>query len=144
MMKNTMNTNRKNQRVPDLYSNLCTYISVCNDVMEANRTRFPFTQIWHALETEIAGRPIEYSVTHGKKTARLTATITDLKINLIPAPSLNRWPTITQKIDWTYMASVLKNPQRFIANPVLLNWNFQLNNKIVQLDTYCKSLHGNS
>lgn len=143
-MKKMTATYRKNQQDPDLHNNLCAYISICNDVMEANRTRFPFTQIWHALEAEIAGRPIEYSVTHDGKTAKLTAIITDLKIKLIPSPSNNRWPAITQKIDWPYMTSVLKNPQRFIANPVLLNWNVRLNNKIVQLDTYCKSLHGNS
>lgn len=137
-------TYRKNQRDPDLYNSLCDYISICNDVMEANRTRFPFTQIWHALEAEVAERPIEYSVAHLGKTAKLTATIIDLRIKLVSSPSNTRWPEITQKIDWPYMASVLKNPQRFIANPVLLNWNVQLSNKIVQLDTYCKSLHGNS
>lgn len=144
VMKKKTPTYSKYQQDPDLYNNLCAYISVCNDVMEANQTRFPFTQIWHALEVEIAGRPIEYSVSHGKETAKLTATITDLKINVIPSPDNNRWPTITQKVDWPYMASVLKSPQRFIANPVLLNWNFQINNKIVQLNTYCKSPHGNS
>lgn len=116
-----------------LHSSLCSYVALCNDVIDANQTRFPYVQIWRALESEIAGQPIEFSVNRGLETAKISATFIDLKISIISAPTLKKWPKVTQKIDWLYMASVLEKPAKFIANPALVDWNIKIDNKIVQL-----------
>ena len=128
-----MQASYKDESEFTLHSSLSAYIALCNDVIDANQSRFPFAQIWRALEAEIAGRPIEYSVIHGLETAKITATFIDLKINIVSTPPLKKWPQVTQKIDWLYMISVLEKPAKFIANPALIDWNIKINNKVVQL-----------
>lgn len=128
-----MQANCNNQSEIPLYNSLCTYIVLCNDIIGANQTRFPFRQIWQALEAEIAGRPIEYTVIRGAESAWATATLIDFKITLITSTTRSKWPAITQKIEWPYMSKVLENPAKFIANPALVDWNMKIDNKVVQL-----------
>jgi len=128
-----MQANRENLPEATLRDSLCKYISICNDVIDANKTRFPFIQMWRALEIEIAGRTIEYSVTRDQDIAKISATFTDLKINIVPTRTSKKWPQVTQKIEWPYMSSVLKKPAKFIANPTLMDWNLRIDDKIVQL-----------
>lgn len=128
-----MQANLENSSEVILRDSLCTYISICNDVIDANKTRFPFIQMWRALETEIAGRTIEYSVVRDESLAKITATFIDLKINIIPSTPVKKWPQVTQKIEWPYMSFVLEKPAKFIANPTLMNWNLKIDDKVVQL-----------
>lgn len=128
-----MQANRNNQTNVTLYDSLCSYIALCNEVMDANQTRFPYIQIWRALESEIAGRPIEYSVVRDTECARVTASFVDLKINITPSCKMNGWPNVTHKFEWPYMSSVLNKPAKFIANPALVDWNIKIDTTVVQL-----------
>ncbi len=123
----------KDQLEPDLHNCLCSYILICNDILNANKNRFPFTQMWHALEEKIAGRPIEYSVTRDDKHTALTAILTQLEIKPVTLPCTPNWLAVTQKIDWGYMSCVLDNPARYIANPALVDWNMKIDDKVVRL-----------
>ena len=133
MVKNMMTMYNKYQPDTNLHNCLCSYILVCNDILGANKTRFPFSQMWRALETEIGGRPIEYSVTRDADHAAVTATFIQLEIKLVTLSGQQNWPAVTQKIDWSYMSRVLEKPANFIANPALVDWNIKIDDKVVQL-----------
>lgn len=124
-----MQDNSNDNTNEELRTFLCRYIEVCNDVMEANEARFPFAQVWRALEAELAGRPIEYSVKKDKQRADVSAIFIDGKIRLIKQPDNKRNPAIPKPIDWHYLNAVLEKPARFIANPSLVDWYVAVNEK---------------
>lgn len=123
----------KDQPDSDLHNCLRSYIMVCNDILSANKTRFPFSQLWRALEAEIAGRPIEYSVTRDGELAVVTARFVQLEIKPVTLPDPQNWQSVTQKIDWGYMSRVLEKPATYIANPALVDWNIRIDDKVVRL-----------
>jgi len=117
----------------ELLTNLYAYIAICNEILDANKNRFPFTQMWQALEAEIAGRPIEFSVTRNNECATAMAIFAQCQLNLIDLSGSKKWPAAKQQIEWAYMARVLENPAKFIANPSLVDWNLKIDDKIVPL-----------
>lgn len=128
-----MQANRNDKIEVTLQENLCSYLALCNEIIDANQRRFPYVQIWRALEAEIARKQIEYSVKRGLETAKITATFIDLKFTIIPSPAPRKRPEATQKIDWHYMSNTLDKPAKFIANPALVDWNVKIDATVVQL-----------
>ena len=113
-----------------LSDKLVNYIGICNTIMSANTERFPYAHIWHALEEELAGRLIEYQVSTQDQDAQITAVFIDNKIRLINRPECNCAERIIKNFHSGYIDKVLAMPERYIANPMLIDWNLNITAKV--------------
>lgn len=112
--------------VDDLAADLGRYIAVCNDIIACNRQRFPFAQIWRALEDKLAGKPVEFVVARHEEDGQQWAVFLDGEIRLVDgsAANLGLLKAGTKKVALSYLKAVLDDPSRYIANPALIDWDW--------------------
>lgn len=111
---------------PALEADLGRYLTVCSNIVASNKSRFPFAQIWRALEEKLGGRPIEFVVADREAEARQWAVLLDGEIRLVDgAPaSLEPIKAGRKKILSSDLKAVLEDPSRYIANPALVDWDW--------------------
>ncbi len=100
------------------------YLEICNQAIEHNKNKFPYTEIWGArfgkLETEATLEAIIYD---DRPKAAFTLRLTkDMKIEIVKKRLLSdeeEWPFTYQ-----YLKRVVDNPKDYIENPAKLEWGW--------------------
>ena len=100
------------------------YLEICNQAIEHNKNKFPYTEIWGArfdkLETEATLEAIIYD-DRPKAVFNLRLT-KDMKIEIVKKKLLSdeeEWPFTYQ-----YIKRVVDNPKEYIENPAKLEWGW--------------------
>ncbi len=97
-----------------------TYIKVCNDVIHANKDRFPYAQIWQAAEQSLLGRCFRFEVTQGEANTSFVASFYDGHIYPVETDMVCHTVLFTLE----YLQDVIKHPEKYIENPSLIDWNW--------------------
>ena len=111
---------RKSNDVTASGNLLESYVAVCNDVISANRDRFPYGQIWEAAEQSLFGRCFRFEITGGETNRFCPCTFHEGRIYPIQSESA----CMTVRFSEDYVRSVVEHPEKFIDNPTLINWDW--------------------
>ena len=100
------------------------YLEICNQAIEHNKNKFPYTEIWgahfKALKTDAILDAVVYD-DRPKLACKLRLT-PDMKIEIVekkPIKSEDEWPFTYQ-----YLKRVVDNPKEYIENPAKLEWGW--------------------
>jgi hypothetical protein len=100
------------------------YLEICNQSIEHNKNKFPYTEIWgahfKALKTDAILDAVIYD-DRPKLACKLRLT-PDMKIEIVqknPIKSEDEWPFTYQ-----YLKRVVENPKEYIENPAKLEWGW--------------------
>ncbi len=109
-----------------LLGGLQQYLSVCNTVVVCNKERFPFAQIWRAMEDRLAGQVIEFVVADHEEEGQQWVVFSSGEIRRLEDPPRrsDRTSVMTKKVTLPYLLAVLDDPPRYIANPALIDWDW--------------------
>ena len=103
------------------------YVAVCNEALRLNRDRFPFRQIWNALNANQQDYKSYIYITDGdyidKRCYIFQSNDQGITSHLVQAPENNK-----AKRCWylplAYLTTVTNDPQTYINNPALLDWGW--------------------
>lgn len=109
-----------------LLEGLRQYLSVCNTIMVCNKERFPFAQIWRAMEERLTGQVIKFVVMEHEQEGQQWAVFSSGKIRRLEGPPRRcDCPSVmTKKVALPYLEAVIDDPSRYIANPALIDWDW--------------------
>ena len=100
------------------------YLEICNQAIEKNKSKFPYTQIWgerlKLLEEEMKIQAIVYD--DRPKISYMLRLTKDMKIEIVDKktiPPEDAWPFTYQ-----YLKRVVDNPNEYIDNPARLEWGW--------------------
>jgi len=100
------------------------YLDICNQAIEYNKNKFPYTEIWgahfNALKTEAILEAVVYD-DRPKLSCKLRLT-KDMRIEIIekkPIELQDEWP-----FNYRYLKRVVDNPKEYIENPAKLEWGW--------------------
>ncbi|WP_020400871.1 hypothetical protein [Kordiimonas gwangyangensis] len=97
------------------------YLEVCNQVLEANRNRFPFNRIWEAAEASLAGRSVAFAVVDDEPKASCVVRLCGQHIETADAGDEN--PPAT-RLSKQYIDDVVAHPDKYIEDPSLIDWRW--------------------
>ena len=117
------------------------YLAICNQAIQENQGKFPFHQIWSAIDkskTETIDVQIidDYSIPHFRMKFtdnHLTESGCARGSGCCGGCTKKRW-----QVAASYLNDVVDNPERYIRNPAMINWEW------LQPDEDYLSLQGNS
>ncbi len=100
------------------------YLDICNQAIEKNIDKFPYTEIWKARWKSLGPDNVLHCAVYDDRpkviyTLQLTA---DMKINILKkahvAPD-DVWP-----FKYSYLKHVVDNPKEYIDHPANLDWGW--------------------
>jgi len=100
------------------------YLDVCNQAIEKNKNKFPYTEIWGARWKNLgASNILQCAIYDDRPKIVYTLQLTDdMKIKIIEktrvAPG-DAWP-----LQYRYLQHVVDNPQDYIDHPANLDWGW--------------------
>lgn len=99
------------------------YVSICNRALEQGRSRFPFKQIFKALEKASEADVVEVVVLDTAQTYAFHFDASGINVenhaDCKDCQCVRQWTTSSK-----YLRDVVKNPQAYIQNPAKLNWDW--------------------
>jgi hypothetical protein len=100
------------------------YLEVCNQAIEKNKDRFPYTEIWRARWKNLgANNLIQCAIYDDRPKAIYTLQLTeDMKIKILKKThetSDDIWP-----FKYSYLKHVVESPESYIENPDSLDWGW--------------------
>jgi len=101
------------------------YLEICNQAIEQNKSKFPYTEIWGArLKLLKEGMEIPATIYDDRPKAACTLRLTkEMKIEMVKKnplpPGDGAWPFAYQ-----FLKRVIDNPQHYIENPAKLEWGW--------------------
>jgi hypothetical protein len=100
------------------------YLEICNQAIEKNKSKFPYTEIWgarlNALKEELKIHAVVFD--DRPKLAYMLRLTKDMKIEIAEKKELppeDAWPFTYQ-----YLKRVVDNPKEYIENPAKLEWGW--------------------
>jgi len=100
------------------------YLEICNQAIEKNKDKFPYTEIWGArmklMEKETKIEAIVYD--DRPKLSCMLRLTKDMKIEIVEKktiPPEEAWPFTYQ-----YLKRVVDHPKEYIENPAKLEWGW--------------------
>jgi len=100
------------------------YLKICNQAIEQNKSKFPYTEIWGArmklMEKDAKVEAIVYD--DRPKLSYMLRLTKDMKIEIAEKkeiPPDEAWPFTYQ-----YLKRVVDHPQEYIENPAKLEWGW--------------------
>lgn len=118
-----MQTVQENKDAQDYEHVFQQYLEICNQAIEKNKSKFPYTEIWgarlEALKDEMQIEAIVYD--DRPKLAYMLRLTKDMKIEIVEKKTMpeDAWPFTYQ-----YLKRVVDNPQEYIENPAKLEWGW--------------------
>lgn len=101
------------------------YISVCNKALHSNANRFPFKQIIKAAQTAGENEPVEVIITHTNAFEKYIFYLQSNGISYEPHGNCGDCKCVRSwKVSRKYFEDVVQNPDKFIQNPALINWDW--------------------
>ncbi len=99
------------------------YVAICNKALKGSRTRFPFKQIFSALEKANAADAIEVVVSDTSQTYAFFFDARGVRVkrhdDCENCNCVRKWTTTSD-----YLQKVVENPQAYMQNPAKLNWDW--------------------
>lgn len=101
------------------------YLEICNKALENNKNRFPYKEILKALEGLQEDENIKVCIIDDHPQAELIMKRHNDSVTAIPcskklrALNAKRW-----NVTKSYLEDVTKNPEMYIENPALINWDW--------------------
>jgi len=100
------------------------YLEICNQAIEKNKGKFPYTEIWGARVKALDdGMKVEAIIYDDRPKAAFMLRLTpDMKIEIVEKkvlPPEEAWPFTYQ-----YLKRVVDNPKDYIENPAKLEWGW--------------------
>lgn len=99
------------------------YVAICNRALEGNRNKFPFKQIFSALERVTTAEPVEVVVADTAQTYAFHFGTDGIKVlphgDCEGCNCIRKWTTNSQ-----YLHKVVTDPNIYIQNPAKLNWDW--------------------
>lgn len=99
------------------------FLEVCNRSILNNREKFPFCQIWRAAEQNMAAKRIEFILVDDRPKALCHISLIDGTI-VSSEPDEERSAPPAIKINMSYVEEVVREPEKYIKDPTLLNWDW--------------------
>lgn len=103
------------------------YVAICNQALESNRDKFPYKQIFSALEKLNAQDPIEVFVADTLQTYAFYFSNDGVKVfkhdDCDECNCIRKWTTTSR-----YLNNVVTEPDLYIQNPARLNWDWLYGN----------------
>jgi hypothetical protein len=101
-----------------------SYLNICNQAIEKNKDKFPYTEIWKTRCKSLGHNNIFYCAVYDDRpkviySLQLTE---DMKIKLIEkknAATDGTWP-----FKFSYLKHVVDNSQEYIEHPANLDWGW--------------------
>jgi hypothetical protein len=103
------------------------YLEICNQAIEQNKNKFPYTEIWGARFKEMAADATLQAIVYDDrpKLSCMLRLTKDMKIELVEKKAIppdEAWPFTYQ-----YLKRVVDHPKEYIANPARLEWGWLQN-----------------
>jgi hypothetical protein len=100
------------------------YLDVCNQAIERNKHKFPYTAIWNARLKNPEKNALLHAVVFDDrpKLAYMLRLTPDMKIEISEKKDLQTdeaWP-----FPYQYMKRVINHPEKYITNPARLQWGW--------------------
>ena len=100
------------------------YLDVCNQAIEKNKDKFPYTEIWNARLKGPENSTLIHAVVFDDrpKLAYLLRLTPEMKIEISEKKELQTdeaWP-----FSYQYMKRVITHPEKYITNPARLQWGW--------------------
>ena len=100
------------------------YLDVCNQAIERNKDKFPYTEIWNARLKGPEKSALIHAVVFDDrpKLAYLLRLTPEMKIEITEKKELQTdeaWP-----FSYQYMKRVINHPEKYITNPARLQWGW--------------------
>ena len=100
------------------------YLNVCNQAIERNKDKFPYTEIWNARLKGPEKSALIHAVVFDDrpKLAYLLRLTPEMKIEITEKKELQTdeaWP-----FSYQYMKRVINHPEKYITNPARLQWGW--------------------
>jgi len=107
------------------------YLEVCNQAIEMNKDKFPYTEIWGARWNNLKpDDTLECAVYDFRPKIVYTLQLTkDMKIKIIKKAyhtPADAWP-----FDYNYLKKVVDNPEEYLKHPANLDWGW-LNDVLIE------------
>lgn len=114
---------------PEYYTQLLLdYLDICNKVMAANRHRFPYRQIWAAGEQARSGDLAVLALYDEAPKARCIVSMGEKLISveqiLAGGREMSAVDFPVHGVALGYVMDVLKAPDKYVADPSLINWDW--------------------
>lgn len=98
------------------------YLEICNEAIEKNKDKFPYADIWRARQKKLGQQiTLQCAVYDDRPKVIYTLQLTeDMKIKILAKKNVSldeAWP-----FKFSYLKSVVKNPQKYIEHPANLDW----------------------
>jgi hypothetical protein len=130
-------TVHKQDTEADYRSLLRNYVALCNEAIEANRNKFPYSHLWRAAMENQDNTHLTFELIDDRPKCDLPIKLSEER--LIPReeknPDCNPYKDRVMVVKMSYLEKVLNNPAEFIANPALLDWEWLTLAKIKQQTT---------
>ena len=100
------------------------YLEVCNQAIEKNKDKYPYTEIWRARWNSLgADNILQCAVYDDRPKVIYTLQLTkDMKIKILKkthGTDDDIWP-----FKYSYLKQVVENPQSYIEHPDSLDWGW--------------------
>ncbi|WP_417449974.1 hypothetical protein [Kordiimonas sp.] len=116
----------KSRKISDDQVQLERYLDICNRVLDANQDRFPYNRIWAAGEAALEGRPVALAVVDEEPRAHCVVKLEGHHIEA--AEGGGEAPPVS-RLSKKYIEDVLANPDKYIADPSLIDWRWLMGGK---------------
>lgn len=107
---------------------LHAYLDICNKVLAANRDRFPYRQIWTAGQEALSGRPVILSLHDDVPKAHCAVEIGEHHISAEAVQHhelhARKQSSPVHTVRLTYLLEVVAEPDKYVADPSLINWDW--------------------
>lgn len=104
------------------------YLNICNQAIEANKDRFPYSQILAAATAPESSRSVEVCIIEDHPEAKYVIQVEDSKLSGKPHESCEKCDCQGQwRVTRSYLEDVIKNPDEYIQNPAKIDWEWMHN-----------------
>jgi hypothetical protein len=98
------------------------YLTICNQAIAQHKDRFPYKQIWDAVEQMQSREAVDLTVYDDEPQSHYKLRLQDKQIKLIASDHLGA--PVGWKLSTSYLRRVIAHPQDYIDHPAKLDWDW--------------------
>jgi hypothetical protein len=102
---------------------LNSFLEIYNRSMTANRDKFPYCHIWRAVEHKTPDLGVGFVLMDDRPKACCHISLVDGELKKLAYMDDNN-PPPARTVRMSYVEEVVKSPEKYIADPSLLNWDW--------------------
>ncbi|MGE0754250.1 MAG: hypothetical protein AB7L92_03720 [Alphaproteobacteria bacterium] len=102
------------------------YLKVCNQVLEKNKDRFPYKQLWDTTEKICSDQDIKMAIYDDRPKECLSLTIKGTQLQAKPCQD-DGVCKYAWRMNYSYLKNVVDKPEEYIKHPAKLDWDWLKN-----------------